>query len=37
MTFWSTEEAADAGIAGGRGFYAELEKLRDSLSRGAGT
>jgi heme-degrading monooxygenase HmoA len=28
LTFWSTEEAADAGIAGGRGFYAEqIEKF----------
>jgi heme-degrading monooxygenase HmoA len=23
ITFWETEEAADAGIAGGRSFYAE--------------
>jgi len=28
LTFWSTEEAADAGIAGGRSFYAEqIEKF----------
>jgi heme-degrading monooxygenase HmoA len=28
LTFWSTEEAADAGIAGGRNFYAEqIEKF----------
>ena len=28
LTFWSDEEAADAGIAGGRGFYAEqIEKF----------
>ena len=37
LTFWSTEEAADAGIAGGRGFYAEQIEVRDSLSRGAWT
>ena len=23
LTFWESEEAADAGIAGGRSFYAE--------------
>jgi heme-degrading monooxygenase HmoA len=28
LTFWSDEEAADAGIAGGRSFYAEqIEKF----------
>ncbi len=28
LTFWSDEEAADAGLAGGRSFYAEqLEKF----------
>jgi heme-degrading monooxygenase HmoA len=28
LTFWESEEAADAGIAGGRSFYAEqIEKF----------
>jgi hypothetical protein len=28
ITFWSTEEAAEAGIKGGRSFYAEqVEKF----------
>jgi heme-degrading monooxygenase HmoA len=28
LTFWETEEAADAGIAGGRSFYAkQIEKF----------
>ncbi len=28
MTFWETEEAADAGIVGSRSFYAEqIEKF----------
>ncbi|HSD03766.1 MAG TPA: antibiotic biosynthesis monooxygenase [Gaiellales bacterium] len=28
LTFWDSEEAADAGIAGGRSFYAEqVEKF----------
>jgi heme-degrading monooxygenase HmoA len=28
LTFWDTEEAAEAGIAGGRSFYAEqIEKF----------
>jgi heme-degrading monooxygenase HmoA len=28
LTFWETKEAADAGIAGGRSFYAEqIEKF----------
>ena len=32
LTFWESEEAADAGIAGGRSFYAEqIDEVRHPL------
>ena len=35
LTFWSNEEAADAGLAGGGGFYAEQVEKFVTLFRAA--